>query len=223
MRNVVCMMLCNMFLLNVADIERTFISTSPAQKSKSSRRNAAEHHEVPEVLSCNSRAGSTVSDSSQTTRLKELLSPPSCSNPLNLKPTPPAVPKVRERCSSNTSTPATPISTMDQTEVGTRAGIPPKKRNTHVSVHTASGKTDAYANPPKQRSHKEQASEKASVKDQTHASLRSNSSSDHKRLSRKTQSGSISKMSTSTQREHDKEQLRRRNEAARIIQQVWRR
>ncbi|KAM6909667.1 inversin [Xenentodon cancila] len=188
-----------------------------AQKNKFSRRmNADEHHEVPEALACNSRAGSyKTPDASQTTRLKELLSPAGYSEPLGLKPTPPTVPKVRERCPSNTLAPSTPVSTMDQTEPGTKACIPLKKRDIHMSVHATSGKTDVHAYPQKQRNHK--------GKDQTHASSRSSSSSDHKRLSRKTQSSPHAKIPTSTQRGHDKEQLRRRNEAARIIQRAWQR
>ncbi|KAM4581149.1 inversin isoform 1-T3 [Odontesthes bonariensis] len=196
-----------------------------AQKSRFSRSNAAERHEVPAALSQNCHVSSdTGPDASQTTRLKELLSPASCKEPPSLKPTPPTVSKVSEKSTSNTSTPSTPISIMDQSEARTRECIPRKKRHTHTSVQTASSKTDDQTFPQKHRTHREQTSEKATVKDQTHAvSLSSNSALDHKRPSRKTQSGTHAAMSTRAQREYDKELRKKRSEAARIIQRAWHR
>ncbi|XP_035491809.2 inversin isoform X2 [Scophthalmus maximus] len=188
------------------------------QKSRSSRRHkAAEPHEAPGAFSHHHVTGDTVSVAPQTTRLKELLSPASCSLTPSLRPRPPSMPKVRERLSSNTS-----VSSVDQIEATSREGISLKRRDAYTSVQTAPGKTDANTSPQKRRNHKEQTSERGSTKDQTHtASLRSTSSLDPKRPSRKT--GTHAPTSTRTHRGHDKEQRRKRNEAARIIQRAWRR
>lgn len=160
----------------------------------------------------------------QTTRLKELLSPASCSQPPSLKPRPPSVPKVREQPSSITCIPSASVSTANQTDTITRECIPAKKRDTHITVQTASGKTDVHTLPQKHQNHKEQTSEKATTKDQTHTpSLRSCSSLDHKSPSRKTQSATHAPISTHMHREHNKEQCITRSEAARIIQRAWRR
>ncbi|XP_017280620.1 inversin isoform X2 [Kryptolebias marmoratus] len=192
---------------------KTKVERHRAQKSRFSRRSsAANRAEAPEALSCDA-------DLSQTTRLKELLSPTSCREPPSLKPTPPTRPKVRERSSSNTSAPATPVSGVDQREVSARECIPLKKRDSRPS---ASGKSNAHACLQKHRNHKEQTSEKTPVKEQT-ASLRSNSSLDRKRPSRRAQPGLPAPVSTIARGQHDREQLRRRNEAARVIQRAWRR
>ncbi|XP_070822569.1 inversin isoform X1 [Chaetodon trifascialis] len=191
-----------------------------AHKSRSSRRSkAAEPQETPDASSRHCHVtGDTVPGAPQTTRLKELLSPASCSQPPSLKPRPPCMPKVRERASSNTCTPT------DQTDTITRECIPVKKRDAHMTAQTAPGRTDAHTSPQKHRNHKEQTSEKATTKDQTHTpSLRSSSPLDHKSPSRKTQSATHAPISTRTHREHNKEQRRTRNEAARIIQRAWRR
>ncbi|XP_018541672.1 inversin isoform X2 [Lates calcarifer] len=190
-----------------------------AHKSRSFRRSkAAEPHEVPEAASDHSHVtGDTVPSAPQTTRLKELLSPASCSQPPSLKPRPPSVPKIRERPSSIMSTPSTSVSSMDQTEAGSRECISLKRRDFHMSMQT-----HIHSSPQKHRSHKEQTSDRAATKDQTHtSSLRSSSSLDHKSPSRKT--GTHAPIPTRTHRGHDKEQRRRRNEAARIIQRAWRR
>ncbi|XP_008288140.1 inversin isoform X2 [Stegastes partitus] len=132
----------------------------------------------------------------QTTRLKELLSPSSCRQTPGIKPAAASVPKVKEHPSSNACTPSA------EPESSTRESIPLKK-----SAQTA------HTSAQKRRSHKEQTSERA--KDQTHAaSLRSSSSP-----LRKTATHAPAR----THREHDKEQRRRRTEAARIIQRAWRR
>uniref|UniRef100_A0A3B4UFA4 Inversin n=1 Tax=Seriola dumerili TaxID=41447 RepID=A0A3B4UFA4_SERDU len=199
-------------------------STPPAHKSRSSRRSkAAELQEVPQASRHHTHVtGDTVPGAPQTTRLKELLSPASCSQPPSLKPRPPSMPKVRERPSSITSIPSTSVSSMDQTEATSKECMSIKKRDTHTSMQAAPGKTDAHTSQQKHRNHKEQTSERAATKDQTHTpSLRSSSSLDHKSPSRKT--GAHVPISTRTHRGHDKEQRRRRNEAARIIQRAWRR
>lgn len=194
-------------------------------KNRFSRKSkAAEPHEVPDASSRHCHVtGDTVPGASHTTRLKELLSPASCSQPPSLKPRPPSMPKGRERLSSNT--PSTSVSTTDQTDTITRECIPLKKRDAHMThVQTASGKTDARTSPQKHRNHKEQTSEKVTTKDQTHTpSLRSSSSLDHKSPSRKTQSATHAPIPTHTHREHNKEQHSTSNEAARIIQRAWRR
>ncbi|XP_062255648.1 inversin isoform X2 [Platichthys flesus] len=183
-------------------------------KSRSSRRHkAAEPHEAPEASSHRSHVtDDTVSGAPQTTRLKELPSPASCSQPPNLKPRPPSMPKVRERLSFNTSAPITGASSTEQIEATSREFTP------HMP---APGKTNAPTSPLKPRN-KEQTPERGSTRDQSHtASLRSTSSLDHKRPSRKT--GTHGAVSTRAHRGHDREQRRRRTEAARIIQRAWRR
>ncbi|XP_036929266.1 inversin isoform X3 [Acanthopagrus latus] len=195
-----------------------------AHKTRSSRRSkASDPYELPDASSrhCHVTAD-PVPDAPQTTRLKELLSPSSCSQPLNLKPRPPSTPKVRERPSSNTCAPSTSISMTGQADAITRECIPVKKSNAHTTVQAAPGKTDAHTSPQKHRNHKEQTSEKAATRDRTHTpSLRNRSSLDHKSPSRKTATHTPNP--TRTHREHSKEQRRTRSEAARIIQGAWRR
>ncbi|XP_044214200.1 inversin isoform X1 [Thunnus albacares] len=188
-------------------------------KSRSSRRSkASEPHEVPDAPNRHCHVPcDTTPCAPQTTRLKELLSPASCNQPPTLKPRPPSTPKVREQ-------PSTSISSMDQTDTITRECIPLKKRDAHTTVQTAPGKTDALTSAQKHRNHKEQTSEKAATKDQTHTpSLRRSSSSDRRSPSRKTQAATHAPIPKRTHRGQDKEQRRRRNEAARIIQRAWRR
>lgn len=188
-------------------------------KSRSSRRSkASEPHEIPDAPNRHSHVTcDTTPCAPQTTRLKELLSPASCNQPPTLKPRPPSTPKVREQ-------PSTSISSMDQTDTITRECIPLKKRDAHTTVQTAPGKTDALTSAQKHRNHKEQTSEKAATKDQTHTpSLRRSSSSDRRSPSRKTQAAAHAPIPKRTHRGQDKEQRRRRNEAARIIQRAWRR
>ncbi|KAM9353119.1 inversin [Symphorus nematophorus] len=196
-----------------------------AQKSRSSRRSkASEPHELPDASSRHCHVtGDTVPGAQATTRLKELLSPASCSQPPSFKPRPPCTPKVRERPSSNTCTHSTSVpAATDQSDTITRECIPVKKRDTHMTVQTAPGKTDAaHTSAHKHRNHKEQTSEKAATRDQTHTpSLRSSSSLDHKSPSRKTQSATHTPISTRTHRDHKRQT---RSEAARIIQRAWRR
>lgn len=167
--------------------------------------------------------GDTVPGASQTTRLRELLSPASCSQPPSLKPRPPSVPKVRDQPSSITCLPST-SSTANHTDPVTRECLPVKKRDTHATVQTASGKTDAHTSPLKHRNHKEHTLEKAATKDQTHTpSLRSCPSSDRRSPARKTQPASHAPVSTRLHRERSRERHMTRNEAARVIQRAWRR
>ncbi|XP_068592214.1 inversin [Cebidichthys violaceus] len=192
-----------------------------AHKSRSSRRSkAAETHKVPDA----SNRHCHVTSGLQTTRLKELLSPVSCSQPPSLKPAAPSMPRVRERPSSNACIPSTCVVVTDKTDTTTRECVSVKKRDAHMTVQTAPGETDALTAPLKHRNHKEQTSEKATAKDVTFIpSLRSSSSLDRKSPLRKTQSATHAPISTRTHREHNKEQRGRRNEAARIIQRAWRR
>ncbi|CAI5662433.1 unnamed protein product [Oreochromis niloticus] len=190
-----------------------------AHKSRSSRRSKeAEPHDSPEALGCSHVSSDASPDALQTTRLTELLSPS------GFRPTPPSMPKFRERPLSNSSSPSTAVSPVDQTEASRRDCTPLKKSNAHTSVQTARAMTDAHTSPQKHRRHKERASEKATTKDQTRsASLRRSSSVDHKNPPRKAQSAAHAPMSTRAHREYNKEHRRRRNEAARIIQRAWRR
>ncbi|XP_013860192.1 inversin [Austrofundulus limnaeus] len=168
-----------------------------AHKSRMSRRRStAERAEAPEALSCDT-------DVSQTTRLDELLSPSVCRE---LKPTPPSWPRVRDRSSSNTSAPSPPVSALEQSEAGAGDCIPLKKRDGRSSR--------THASLQKHRNRREQASERAFVKDQT-ASLRSNSS-----LQRQQPSGGAQAGNHTITREQQDGDLRR-NEAARILQQAW--
>uniref|UniRef100_A0A7N6FF38 Inversin n=1 Tax=Anabas testudineus TaxID=64144 RepID=A0A7N6FF38_ANATE len=213
-------------LVNIIEELSMNDSVAEIKKFRSSRRGkAAEPHEVPETWSQqNPLTGDIVPSASQTTRLKELLSPVSCSQPTSLKARPPSMPKPRERPSSNTCAPSTSVSAMDQTEANTRECTSLKKRDSHMSVQRAPDKTETHTSPQKHRSHKETTSERTTTKDQSHTpSLRSSSSIGHKGSSRKTQSATHAPISTFTHRERDKEQRRRKNEAARIIQRAWRR
>ncbi|XP_041844908.1 inversin isoform X2 [Melanotaenia boesemani] len=194
-----------------------------AQKSRLSRRSNAT--KIPEALSHSCPVSNNTSpDTTQTTRLKELLSPGSCKESSSLTPKPPTPPKVRERSSLNRSTPSTPVSTTDQIQARSKECISLKKRHTYMSIQTASSQNNDQDSPQKHKNHRKQTSEKSTVKDQTRAaSLRSNSSLHQKRPSRKTQSGTHAAMLTHTQWDHDKEQHRRKNEAAVIIQRAWQR
>ncbi|KAJ4930866.1 hypothetical protein JOQ06_025169 [Pogonophryne albipinna] len=189
-----------------------------ANKSKSSRKSkASEPHEVHDALIRHCHVPGAL----QTTRLRELLSPAGCSPPPSLKPRPPSTPRVRERPSSGTCIPSISVAGTDTIN---RECIPLRKKDAHMTVHTAAGKDDAPTALQKHRNHKEQTSEKAATKDQTLIpSLRGSSSLDHKSPSRKTQSATQAPISTRTHKEHNKEQRRRRNEAACIIQRAWRR
>ncbi|XP_041648854.1 inversin isoform X2 [Cheilinus undulatus] len=107
-----------------------------AHRRKSARRNkAAEHHEPPDASRrhCDN-PGDTVPDNS--TRLKDLISLTSCSQPPTLKPRPPSMPKVRERPSSNTSV-------TNQSD-SSRERVPLKRRDAHLSVKMPPTNTDAY-------------------------------------------------------------------------------
>lgn len=191
----------------------------PVHKSRSSRRGKeAEPHDCPEALGCSHVSSDASPDALQTTRLTELLSPS------GFRPTPPSMPKFRERLLSNSPSPSTAVSSVDQTEAGRRDCMPLKKSNAHMSVQTARAITNAHTSPQKHRRHKARTSEKATTKDQTRsASLRRSSSVDHKSPPRKAQSATHAPMSTRAHREYNKEHRRRRNEAARIIQRAWRR
>ncbi|XP_067365737.1 inversin isoform X2 [Channa argus] len=191
-------------------------------KGKLSRRvKQDEPHEVTGTLSHYSgMTVNTVAGAPKTTRLKEHLSPDSWSHPHSLKP----MPKVRGRPSSNTCAPSTSVSTVNQTEANNRECINLKTRDAHMSVQSASAKIDTHTSTEKHRNHKETTSERAASKDQTYTpSFRSSSYLAHKSSSRKTQCATQAPASTCTYREYDKEQPRRRNEAACIIQRAWRR
>lgn len=153
----------------------------------------------------------------RTNRLKELLSPVSCSRPPSLKTRTPSMPEVRERHSSS-------VSTMDQMDSGITRCIPLKtKRDAHVSMQTIADKTAARTTPQKHRKHKEVTSERSSTKDQTYPlSLRSSSSVGHRSSSRKCPATHAPNL-TRTHSECDKEQRTKRNKAACIIQRAWRR
>lgn len=96
------------------------------------------------------------------------------------------------------------------------------KRDTHVNVQSALTKTDAHVTQKKHRNHREHTSERSSTKDQSSmASVRIGSPLDHKDPARKI--GTHALVSTHGHRGHDRELRSRRNDAARIIQQTWRR
>ncbi|KAM3614919.1 uncharacterized protein V6R79_020788 [Siganus canaliculatus] len=170
-----------------------------AHKSRSSRKSkAAEVHEPPDAS--NLPTCHVTSDAApgppQGTRLQELLSPATYSQPPGLRPRPPSMPKSRERPSSNTCN----ASMTEQTDTTTRPSV--KRRDTHVTVESDAGISSQLFH-----------------KDQSHApSIRiSPSSETHKLPLRKTQSvAHAAKL-------NNKEQCRMRNDAACIIQRAWRR
>ncbi|XP_060906542.1 inversin isoform X1 [Labrus mixtus] len=192
-----------------------------AHKRRSSKRSrAVEPHEAPDASSHQCEVtGDTVPNA--PTRLKELLSPTSCSQPPTLKSRPPSMPKVRDQPSSNTFI---PVSVTYQTDTISRECFPLKRRDAHTTGQMTPAKTDAHSSPHKHRNHREQTSEKAATKDRTPApSLGSSSSLDHKSPSRNTQSTTRAIISTRMHREFNKEHRRARDKAARIIQRAWRR
>uniref|UniRef100_A0A665WHX2 Inversin n=1 Tax=Echeneis naucrates TaxID=173247 RepID=A0A665WHX2_ECHNA len=138
-------------------------------------------------------------------------------------PTTPQTTRLKEeRPSSITSTSSTSVSPTDHTEASSREYVPLKKRDSHMNAQTAPGFTYSHTSPQKHRNHKEQTSERAATKDQTHTpSLRTSSSLDHKNPYRKT--GTHTLTSTHTCRGQEDEQHRRKIKAAQIIQQAWRR
>lgn len=148
----------------------------------------------------------------QTTRLKELLSP-------SLQPRPPGTPKARERPSP------IPPATAPADTTTRECSIPVKRRDAHLAAQPARGKTDSHASPQKHRTHKEPTSEKTREAARTPSLRRSGSSSDHKSPSGKTQSATHAPPATAsrTHRDQGREQRRARSEAARVIQRAWRR
>ncbi|XP_071376347.1 inversin [Centroberyx affinis] len=199
-----------------------------AHRSRSSRRSKeAKPRDATDTLTrpCHVTCD-PVPGAPQTTRLKERLSPAGCSRPPSPKHRPPTTPKVKKRPSSNACTPSTSCSIMDQTDAITKERIPLHKRDTHTTAQTAPSKTDAHTSWQKHRNNKAHSSERAAKNDQTHTpSLRCRSALDHKTPSSKThtQAATHIPISTHTHREHDREQHRRRNEAAHTIQRAWRR
>lgn len=192
-----------------------------ANKSRSTQRSkTAEPHELPMVSTCQTNVTcDNVPVAPPSTRLKELLSPAGCSQPTSVKPRTPTMSKVREQPSLAPCTLSAGMSTAtNHTIVTTKKSIPLTKRNTHMTVPAASGKTDAHTLSQKLRNQKEQTSERAATKGHT-PSLRSCSSSDPKSTSRKIQSSTPSSISRHRHGEH----CVTRNEAARIIQRAWRR
>lgn len=196
-----------------------FLFFKSVHKSRSTRRSkAAEPNELPAAASSHVTSD-TNPGVSQTTRLKELLSPTSCSQPCSLKPRPPSTPRVREQPSSSASTAA-----AHQTDGIGRRCPPVKRRDGHIAVRTASGKTDADSVLQKPRNRKEQTSGNRAVKDQTPTPLiRSCSSINHKSPQRKPQSATHAPISKHMHREHELEACGTRDKAARTIQRAWQR
>ncbi|KAM9310006.1 inversin [Pholidichthys leucotaenia] len=185
-----------------------------AHRTRSSKRSkVAEQRKNPEAWSSDHMTSDTEPTATQTTRLKELLSP---SNRPTFKSTPLAMPRFGQRPPSNSSPHLTAVTPVDQTEV------PQKKTDPVMSVQAACAKTGIQTTSQRHRNHKEHNSKKA--KGQTHvASLAISAPSDHKIPSRKTKSSTNMPGSTRSHGEHDKEQRRKKHEAACIIQQAWRR
>uniref|UniRef100_A0A3P9KT94 Inversin n=1 Tax=Oryzias latipes TaxID=8090 RepID=A0A3P9KT94_ORYLA len=195
--------------------------THKAHKSKISRRSkVADRHEVPDALSSSSHISSDT-DESQTTRLKVLLSPARCRETAALKPTPPAVHKVKERPSSNASTRSTPVSTLVQREARKGESMTLKNRDVHTRVQIIAGNADASLSTRRHRKSREQVSGRSTkTKDRAHA----NTSRDGaKKPSSENESDLHAVVTAQIQRDRDKDQHRRRNQAARLIQQAWRR
>ncbi|XP_068614259.1 inversin [Brachionichthys hirsutus] len=188
-----------------------------AQKNRSSRRSrAAEPRELPDAASRQRHvAGDNVPGAAQTARLKELHSAARSTQPVCLKYRSPSMPKVRER----PSLPPSCVSTADLTDTITRECVLVKKRDNLMTVQTAPSKTGAHAAAQKHQNHKEQTLENATNKDPTHPDRKSSSLD----LKRKTKSAAHVPMPTRAHRKRNKEPCRTKDEAARVIQQAWRR
>ncbi|XP_076009832.1 inversin [Genypterus blacodes] len=178
-------------------------------KSRSSKRSkAAEPCEVHETQ-CEQRSDG-VAHGSQSSRLKELLSPPTGGQtPPRPKHRPPSLPKAKPLPSSNT--PSASAASVDQTDATSASTqrTPLNKRDLHATVQVARGKPDSHTSSQRHRHNKESA--KATSREQ-----RCRSSSDPKTSLSQTHTQAATHTPT-------KEQQRRRNEAARTIQQAWRR
>lgn len=194
-----------------------------ANKSRSARRSkAAEPHDPTNRSSSQYHVTiEKVPGAPLSTRLKYLLSPAICSQPPNIKPRPPSMPKVREHRSLIPCIPSASVSVTNQTATITKEYIPIKKKDTHRTVQTASGMTDTHTLSQRHPS-QEHTSQTSRTKDQTHAPS-FKSSSDRRSPLRKAQSVTPSPISTRMHRDHEKKQSMTRNEAARIIQRAWRR
>lgn len=181
-------------------------------KRRSSRRSkAAEAHDHADSSSCqyyvsfDSKPGA-----SKSTKLKELLSQSGCSQPPSLKPRPPSTPRVREHPCPTSRTLSPGSFTANQTDSNSRERIPVKKRDIPVTMQAPSGKTEAPLSSQKHQNQKKHTSKGQAGS----PSVRSCSSLNHRGL-RKAQCVSTNM--------HFKKEPMMRNEAARIIQQAWRR
>ncbi|XP_053743091.1 inversin isoform X2 [Synchiropus splendidus] len=138
-------------------------------------------------------------------KFTELLSRPTVSQPPNFKPRPPSTPKMREQTTSKTSPPRTSCRSLADSKTSHH------KRDTHSKKF----KTDSH----KQRKPNEKASEKLTRGTPLLKCCSLNGSGSASRTEEATQVPT----SAHTLRAWEKDQLRRRNKAARIIQRAWRR
>lgn len=181
-------------------------------KSRSYRRSkAAEPHEHGPSSNCHCCVTfDSAPGPSKSTRLKEPPSQSGCSQPLGLKPRPPSTPRVREqpRPPSHTRSPGS--FTANQAASNTRERIPVIKRNIPITAQPPTGKSEGPLSSQKHQNRKKHPSKGRAGS----PSFRSCSSVDHRGL-RKAQHVSANM--------HWKKEPIRRNEAASIIQQSWRR
>lgn len=189
-----------------------FCFCSSDNKSRSCRRSKAakahDHTDSPSRQVC--ETFDSAPGASKSTRLKELLSPSGCSQPLGLRPRPPSTARVREQPCPTSRTFSLSSFPANQTDSISRERIPVKKRETLVSAQAPSGKAEDPLSSQKHQNQKK----KTSKGQAGSPSVRSCSSSDHRGLRRA--------QCVSTNMHWRKEPMMR-NEAARIIQQAWRR
>ncbi|KAM8825900.1 inversin isoform 2-T2 [Synchiropus picturatus] len=189
---------------------------SVGETSKSSKAEQADGHhkghksrrkkvvELTTVLS-HDRTPDCASGTVHNNKFTELLSRPTVSQLPHFKPRPPSTPKMREQTTSKTSPPRTSCRSLADSKTSHH------KRDTHSKKF----KTDSH----KQRKPNEKASEKLTHGTPLLKCCSLNGSGSASRTEEATQVPT----SAHTLRACEKDQLRRRNKAAQIIQRAWRR
>lgn len=179
----------------------------------------AESYKVSDAsgYKCNV-TGDSETCTSQSTRVKETLSPSSCSQLFALKPRPPSKPKAKERVSFSHKN----ISPIDKKHAINKEPI----ILTNQPLQTC--RTAAHSSSAQKLRHqirREQTSDSGSARDQTNnGSIRCISTLDKNGPKKASAQAAIQfKTSPRTHRKYDIEQRKRRNKAACTIQQAWRR
>lgn len=216
--------------MSINDSDETKKSQSETAKTKEERLKAqkrrlskksqvAESYKVSDAsgYKCNV-TGDSETCTSQSTRVKETLSPSSCSQLFALKPRPPSKPKAKERVSFSHKN----ISPIDKKHAINKEPI----ILTNQPLQTC--RTAAHSSSAQKLRHqirREQTSDSGSARDQTNnGSIRCISTLDRNGPKKASAQAAIQfKTSPRTHRKYDIEQRKRRNKAACTIQQAWRR